>query len=33
MGEDYNNKTNDGQRFVKDDHDNSTVYVYERNKF
>ena len=33
MGENYHIKINDGQQFAKDDHDNSTVYGYERNKF
>ncbi len=33
MTENINIQVNDGQQFAKDDHDNKTVYGYEKNKF
>jgi hypothetical protein len=33
MAENINIQVNDGQQFAKDDHDNKTVYGYEKNKF
>ncbi len=33
MTENINIQVNDGQEFAKDDHDNKTVYGYEKNRF
>jgi hypothetical protein len=33
MTENINIQVNDGQQFAKDDHDNKTVYGYEKNSF
>ncbi len=33
MTENSNIQVNDGQQFAKDDHDNKTVYGYDKNKF
>ena len=33
MTENINIQSNDGRQFAQDDHDNKTVYGYEKNKF
>ena len=33
MTENINIQVNDGQQFAQDDHENKTVYGYEKNKF
>ena len=33
MAENINIQVNDGQQFAQDDHDNKTVYGYEKKKF